>query len=82
MTNQKETFDFGFIAVDESELESTVIHQEAAATAQEKLEKLHSMILPLLQNLKKNPEKDYIKWPNRVKKVEEFEALVNKIVNS
>ena len=31
----------------------------------EKLSKVEGMILPLLANLLKNPEKDYIKWPNR-----------------
>jgi len=31
----------------------------------EKLKKLESLILPLLLNLKKNPTKDTIKWPNR-----------------
>lgn len=31
----------------------------------DKLKKLEGLILPLLLNLKKNPEKDTIKWPNR-----------------
>jgi hypothetical protein len=31
----------------------------------EKLKLLESMIMPLLVNLMKNPEKDYIHWPNR-----------------
>lgn len=38
------------------------------ATTQEvqnKLTQLEKMILPLLVNLMKNPEKDYIHWPNR-----------------
>ena len=30
-----------------------------------KLKDVELLILPLLQNLKKNPEKDYIHWPNR-----------------
>lgn len=69
-------FDFGFTAVSEDELEVT----QQAVTAEEKLQKLHEAIKPLLANLKKNPDKDYIKWPNRVKKVEEFEAMIHKIV--
>ena len=32
---------------------------------QERLSRLEQMIVPLLVNLMKNPEKDYIKWPNR-----------------
>ena len=31
----------------------------------QKLNKLELMIIPLLTNLKKNPEKEYIFWPNR-----------------
>jgi len=33
--------------------------------SQEKLKKLEALIMPLLLNLKKNPTKDTIKWPNR-----------------
>jgi len=31
-----------------------------------KLKEVEGLILPLLINLKKNPEKAYINWPNRV----------------
>lgn len=31
----------------------------------DRLKKIEDMILPLLNNLAKNPEKVYIKWPNR-----------------
>jgi hypothetical protein len=31
----------------------------------EKLKQLESLIMPLLVNLMKNPDKDYIHWPNR-----------------
>ncbi len=81
-------FDFGFSAVDESELESfqkaTAEAEEAssaASTYEEKLNKLYNAISPLLSNLKKNPEKDYIYWPDRLDKVEKFEDLINKIIS-
>jgi hypothetical protein len=35
-----------------------------------RLKKVEDMILPLLLNLAKNPEKVYIKWPNRKEIVE------------
>lgn len=76
-------FDFGFTAVDENELEVTKQVDVAYKQVQEqedKLNRLYNAILPLLHNLKKNPEKEYIKWPNRVKKVEEFEELISKII--
>jgi hypothetical protein len=82
-------FDFGFTAVDESELKAV---QEASAKAesvasnatvtQDKLDKLYNAIVPLLNNLKKNPEKEYILWPNRIDKVEQFEEHLLKIYRS
>ena len=79
-------FDFGFTAVNEEELEAVQkVTQKAAAvestatTTQEKLDKLYNAIVPLLNNLKKNPEKEYILWPNRLTKVEAFEDHLQKI---
>jgi hypothetical protein len=79
-------FDFGFTAVDEDELASVEISkkiaEESSATAeelQERLDKLFNAVTPLLNNLKKNPEKDYILWPNRLAKVEEFEDYLQEI---
>jgi hypothetical protein len=75
-------FDFGFTLVDEDELDSAkaVASSSASASAtQDKLDKLYNAITPLLNNLKANPEKEYIKWPNRVDKVEAFEGQILKI---
>lgn len=82
-------FDFGFSLVDENELE--VVQQaqqvvastskEAIATA-EKVDKLYNMIMPLLTNLAKNPEKEYIYWPNRVEKIEAFRDKLREVYNS
>lgn len=80
-------FDFGFTAVDENELEAvqSVKSEASSATAtvaelEDKLNKLYNSILPLLTNLKKNPEKEYILWPNRVEKIEQFEDLITRII--
>ena len=81
-----ELFDFGFTAVDEDEL--SAVQQTAAlandaerlaTTTQERLDNLYNAIVPLLNNLKKNPEKDYILWPNRLAKVEQFETHLQTI---
>jgi len=79
-------FDFGFTAVNEEELEAVQkVTQKAAAvestatSTQEKLDKLYNAVVPLLNNLKKNPEKEYILWPNRLTKVEAFEDHLQKI---
>jgi len=85
MSNDLE-FDFGFTAVDEEDLQVVQDAQKAvgdteveAKTTQEKLDKLYNAITPLLNNLKKNPEKEYILWPNRIDKVEQFEEVLYKI---
>lgn len=77
-------FDFGFTAVDENELEVVQQAQKVAVEAEgnaDKLNELYNAILPLLSNLKMNPEKDYIYWPNRVEKVEQFEDHIRKILS-
>jgi len=79
-------FDFGFTAVDEEELQAVQKTAAAASdaeqlalTTQERLDKLYNAVVPLLNNLKKNPEKEYILWPNRLAKVEEFETHLQSI---
>ena len=79
-------FDFGFTAVTEDELDIVKKKQDSvndaeqlATTTQDRLDKLYNSIIPLLTNLKKNPEKEYILWPNRLQKVEAFEDHLQKI---
>jgi len=74
-------FDFGFTAVDEHELDAVKEVSQTATSTEERLNNLYNAIVPLLNNLKKNPEKDYILWPNRLAKVEEFEDHLQKIYN-
>lgn len=82
-------FDFGFTAVDEHELETVKKKQDVIdqldvgqAVTQEKLDKMYNAIVPLLNNLKLNPEKEYILWPNRLEKVEQFETMLQRIYKS
>mgnify|MGYP000922502773 CR=1 FL=1 len=73
-------FDFGFTAVTEEELE---VVQQAKEQAQghlqthDRLTNLYNAVQPLLNNLKANPEKDYIYWPNRMEKVEQFSDMLD-----
>ena len=78
--------DFGFTAVDESELN---VYQEAQQkveettqavnATQDKVDALYNAIQPLLNNLKANPSKEYILWPNRLEKIEQFETYLQGI---
>jgi hypothetical protein len=78
----EEVFDFGFTAVAEDELEVVRVANakgDEVIELQARLDSLYKSVLPLVSNLKKNPEKDYIYWPNRLDKVKEFEGIISKI---
>lgn len=73
-------FDFGFTTVSED-----VFAQAEAATqeGQLKAEQMYKMVLPLLNNLAKDADKNaYIHWPNRAAKIEEFKKKLTSILNS
>jgi len=81
-----ELWDFGFTAVDEDELSSVQeVKQEAQKASasseivQDRLDRLYNAITPLINNLKKSPEKEYLLWPDRLEKVEAFEDHLQKI---
>ena len=66
--------DFGFTFTDE---ESFVKSDNT------KLLELRAMVMPLLNNLKKNPDKDIIQWPgkDRVKRIDAFIEIMDKLIN-
>ena len=76
--------DFGFTAMDADELASVDTKiVEKTTTATEVIGKLDDFIRPLLENLAKDSDKDYIYWPNRLdvltKKIKELDEIQNKI---
>lgn len=82
------SFDFGFTAVDETELEvvRAATEQTEQLSAQveatdAKAQTIYNAIIPLLNNLKANPEKDYIYWPNRHEKIDAFADKLYQIMN-
>jgi len=82
-------FDFGFTAVDEDELDAVKVATTQAKgvdkdlkATQDKIDNVFNAIMPLLNKLKKNPEKEYILWPDRLDKVEKFEDHLQKIYQS
>jgi hypothetical protein len=80
MTMELDDFDFGFTTVSED-----VFAQAEAATqeGQQKAEMIYKMVLPLLNNLVKDADKNaYIHWPNRTAKIEEFKKKLLKVLNS
>ena len=82
-------WDFGFTAVTEDELEAvqqaTSVAQQSSQSVEQleqKIDRLYNAILPLLNNLKKDPHKDYILWPKRTEKIEQFEDHLQNILRS
>ena len=47
-------FDFGFTAVDESELETVQLQKNVASSIEDKLDSLYNAVIPLLNNLIQN----------------------------
>lgn len=68
-------FDFGFT----TETEDDIVK---SSSTNKKAQQLFDAIKPLLDNLRKNPEKEMIRWPDRKKKVDEFEKRLKAILNS
>jgi hypothetical protein len=78
--------DFGFTAMDAEELASVdtkIVEKTTSAT--EVIEKMDNFIRPLLENLMKDSDKEYIYWPNRTeilqKKIEELNLIQENIKN-
>ena len=66
-------FDFGFTAVDEETVVEPSVNNAQASVEEkykQKLQDVEKLIMPLLVNLMKNGDKDYIHWPKRVPMIE------------
>lgn len=74
-------FDFGFEFGDDM-TEDVMTKEQELAKAQNKAEAMYKMIMPLLKNLKKNPDKPNIVWPDREKKIDEFIKKLDSVLNS
>lgn len=82
--------DFGFSFVDEDfeEVKSQVTKLETATKSdketiedlEKRLKAMHESIDPFLENLKKNPEKTTIYWPNRTEKISQFQQRLKQIL--
>lgn len=77
-----EDFDFGFTSVSEEEITAPVVN-EVIGTTQDKALQMYKAIIPLLNNLAKDSDKNaYIHWPDRAKKIEAFKKKLDTILNS
>lgn len=84
--------DFGFSLVSEQELkkheeflkkkveEQSQVVVDTANQLTDKLHGLRNMIMPLLNNLAKDPSKEYILWPDRADKIKAFIKKIDEYV--
>ena len=95
--NEDTAFGFSAMTEDEMNKQSEVLEQKAKTEdslttntvpiekideIKNKLHGLRDMILPLLNNLSKNTEKDYILWPNRESDIKAFIDKMNNYIES
>lgn len=85
--------DFGFSLVSEKELraheemlkkkveEQSKVVVQTTTDLTDKLHGLRSMIMPLLNNLAKDPDKTYILWPDRATKIKAFIKKIDDYVD-
>ena len=66
-----EEWDFGFTSEEE-------IKTFASTEINSKIVEMKNLILPLLNNLKKNPDKDIIKWEGK-QRVKQIDAFIKKL---
>jgi hypothetical protein len=90
--NLDESDDFGFSLVSETELkehenllrkkieEQNISVKKTETHLTDKLHGLRDMIMPLLNNMAKDPHKEYIWWPDRSEKMNAFIEKINRYV--
>ena len=74
---KNDDFDFGFT----TESDESTVSRVAYDSSQERLQKMYDTIIPLIDNLAKDADKNpVIKWPNRKEKLLEFKAKLDSIL--
>lgn len=77
------SFDFGFSFTNEEEINDPMkseVESAVKASERQKLERIKKLIIPLLDSLMKDPDKTFIKWPNREEPLKKLKAKILEIV--
>jgi uncharacterized protein (DUF1015 family) len=83
VTKLDDSNDFGFSHVDESEVNLGKVNDTTALSQkwQNNLKNVIAEVFTFLDKLKDNPDKEFIKWPNRVADIEKFKTKLNNLSN-
>ena len=79
MAKGDEEYDFGFSFSEDSTEQTAASTKLIEEKYKAKLKEVEDLILPLLQNLKKNPDKPMINWPNRTPVIDKQIAKITAI---
>lgn len=71
---------FGFMLVKSDEIEEVQAREMKASSWEDKAHRIYNAIVPLLDNLSGNDEKDYIYWPDRTQKIRDFDSRLKSIL--
>lgn len=79
------TDDFGFTFANESDVVSAnpvySSLEEETADLKKRLAAVNKIFMPLLENLMKDPDKPFIKWPNRKEVIEKQIVKLKSLTN-
>lgn len=76
-------FDFGFTTHSNTEFIQADEAEEKTTRANNEAQLMYDAILPLLNNLVQDAEKkEFIHWPDRRQKIEQFKEKLNAILNT
>ena len=78
-TNKDDDWDFGF---SDDLNDALAVTTDEAEKHKAKAQQIVNMIMPLLNNLKKNPDKPNIVWPDREKAIDKFIKKLYDTLNS
>lgn len=60
---------------------STALRSAADEAAQARMQGLRALVMPLLTNLAKDPDREWIHWPNRAQRIEDFVKKMDAYIN-
>jgi hypothetical protein len=80
--NLDDDFDFGFTLMNENELDVVQETNEQMSEWERKAQTMYQMIQPLLKNLASDESKEYIYWPDRVQKIQQFQIKLKSILEN
>lgn len=81
MSNSNDDFGFSFEKPTDHKDFQANVELETKKNVKDKVELFYlRMIEPFLDNLMKNPSDEYIRWPNRVAKIQDYKLKIAKYI--